>query len=90
MYILLPLSNYRIKARCKNIFYKMRLQLVVIEVKGIDIKLARIKKGIRQYDLAARLGIAPSRLSEIESGRRQPSPELLEHLLKLLKGTSDR
>jgi len=63
---------------------------MVIEVKGIDIKLARIKSGIRQYDLAARLGISPSRLSEIESGRREPSQELVKRLCKILGGTKGR
>ena len=52
--------------------------------KGIDIKIARLKAGILQYDLAAKIGIHPSHLSEIETGRRKPSPELLERLLQIL------
>jgi len=58
------------------------------EANGLDIKIARIKAGIRQYDLAARLGIHPSRLSEIESGRRKPSPETLEQLVQILSPSS--
>ena len=57
---------------------------MVTKVKGLDIKIARLKAGFRQYDVAARLGIPPSRLSEIESGRREPSSELLEQLLQIL------
>lgn len=57
---------------------------MVTKVKGLDIKIARLKAGLRQYDVAAQLSIPPSRLSEIESGRRQPSEELLEHLLQIL------
>ena len=57
---------------------------MVTKVKGLDIKIARLKAGLHQYDVAARLGIPPSRLSEIESGRRQPSDKLLERLLQLL------
>ena len=53
-------------------------------VKGIDIKIMRLRAGIRQYQLAARLGIHPSKLSEIESGRRQPSDELLQQLMEIL------
>lgn len=57
---------------------------MVTKVKGLDLKIMRLRAGLRQYDLAARLGIPPNRLSEIESGRRQPSEELLEHLLQIL------
>ncbi len=57
---------------------------MVREVKGLDIKIARLKAGLHQYDLAARLGIAPSRLSEIESGRRKAAPEIVEQLFKIL------
>lgn len=57
---------------------------MVTKVKGLDIKIARLKAGMRQYDLAARLGIPPSRLSEIESGRRKPAPKMVEQLFKIL------
>ena len=61
-----------------------------MQVKGIELKIMRMRAGIRQYELAARLGIHPSQLSEIESGRRQPSPELLEHLMHILnEGKAD-
>ena len=54
------------------------------KINGLDIKIARLKAGLGQYDLAARLGIPPSRLSEIESGRRKPAPEIVEQLFKIL------
>ncbi len=57
---------------------------MVAPVNGLDIKIARLKAGFRQYDLAARLGIPPSRLSEIESGRRELSPNLLKRLFEVL------
>jgi len=57
---------------------------VVSQIKGLDIKIMRIKAGLRQYDLAARLGMPPSRLSEIESGRRKPAPETIRQILKIL------
>jgi len=53
--------------------------------KGLELKILRLKAGIRQYELAAKLGIHPSRLSEIESGRRAPSPELVERLTQIVK-----
>ena len=53
-------------------------------INGLDIKIAGLKAGLRQYDLAAILGIPPSRLSEIESGRRKPAPEIVRQILKIL------
>lgn len=57
---------------------------MVTKVKGLELKIMRLRAGLRQYDVAARLGIPPNRLSEIESGRREPSPELLEQLLQIV------
>jgi transcriptional regulator with XRE-family HTH domain len=54
--------------------------------KGLQLKIMRLKAGIRQYELAARLGIHPSKLSEIESGRYTPSPELIDRLMQIVKG----
>ncbi len=56
----------------------------MIKVKAIEYKIARIRAGYRQYEVAAKLGIHPSQLSEIESGRRKPSTELLQRLLEVL------
>jgi transcriptional regulator with XRE-family HTH domain len=58
-------------------------------IKGLDIKIMRIRAGFRQYELAARLGIPPSRLSEIESGRRKPSDELVKRILKVIEDNHD-
>ena len=49
------------------------------------MKIARIRAGLEQYELAGMVGIAPNQLSEIETGRREPSPELLEQLMQTLK-----
>ena len=37
---------------------------------GLEFKIARIRAGVRQYVLAAKIGLRPAVLSEIESGRR--------------------
>jgi len=58
-------------------------------ISALDLKLARIKSGLKQYELAARVGIGPTQLSEIENGRREPSPQLLEHILKVIRGKED-
>jgi len=56
---------------------------------GVEIKIARIRAGLRQYEVATSVGILPNRLSEIEAGRRRPSPELLERILQVIKGNND-
>jgi transcriptional regulator with XRE-family HTH domain len=56
---------------------------------GIEIKVARIRAGLHQYEVAARVGICPSKLSEIESRRRQPNPELLNHILAVIREADD-
>ena len=53
-------------------------------INGIEFKIARIRAGYRQYEIAAQLGIHPCQLSEIESGRRQPSAEILKRLIQIL------
>ena len=56
---------------------------------GLEIKIARIRAGLRQYEVATSVGIPANRLSEIEAGRRRPSSELLERILKGIKGNHD-
>ncbi|MBU2535414.1 MAG: helix-turn-helix domain-containing protein [Chloroflexi bacterium] len=55
---------------------------------GVEIKILRIKAGLRQYEVAASVGILPNRLSEIEAGRRRPTPELLERIFRVLKANA--
>ena len=59
---------------------------------GIDIKIARIRAGVRAYELAHQLGLSESALSRIETGRKQPSPELAERITEALSpaGSPDR
>ena len=42
------------------------------------LRLVRVFHDVNQSKLAERLGISPSYLSEIESGKKNPSIELLE------------
>lgn len=46
----------------------------------------RIRLGLKQQDLAVQLGVHSGRVSEWETGRRVPSPELLQQLQELLGG----
>ncbi len=55
------------------------------DITGIELKVMRIRKGLKQYAIAAAVGIAPCRLSEIEAGRRQASPGLLAKIIEALE-----
>lgn len=56
---------------------------------GVEIKIARIRAGLLQYEVVANVGILPNRLSEIEAGRRRPSPELLKRILQIIEGNGN-
>lgn len=49
------------------------LQETVIEQTHTFIDMILIREGCKQTDLAAHLGVSPEHLSEIKSGRKQPS-----------------
>src|SRR5580693_919449 len=49
------------------------------------LKMIRVFHDLSQKDLAERLGIAPSYLSEIETSKKQPTLHLLERYAKEFK-----
>lgn len=49
------------------------------------IKELRIQKGIKQGDLADRIGISQTSLSLIESGAKQPSQDTLKKVCDIFK-----
>lgn len=51
---------------------------------GLELKIARLRAGLKQYELAAKVGIASTQLCEIEAGRREVSPELLVRILGVI------
>lgn len=55
---------------------------------GIELKIARLRAGIKQYELASQVNITPSHLSEIESGRREVSLELSQKLVAAIQSLS--
>lgn len=59
------------------------------KIAALDVKIARIKAGLKQYELAAKVGIAPTQLCEFERGRRELSPELLRRILQVIKGNGN-
>jgi DNA-binding XRE family transcriptional regulator len=52
---------------------------------GVILRGARAKEGISQTDLAAKLGIPQSNISEMESGKRTIGREMAKRLGKVLK-----
>ena len=56
---------------------------------ALDLKIARIKARLKQYEVAARVGIGPTQLCEIEMGRRVPSPQLVDRIRKVIRGNDD-
>ena len=51
---------------------------------GLSLRIARIKARLRQFELAAQVGLHPSRLSLIEADRVTPRPKELQRLREVL------
>lgn len=49
---------------------------------GVDIKIARIRAGLKQYQVAAQVGVPQTILSAFENGRRAISPDLFRRILQ--------
>ncbi len=52
---------------------------------GFEFKVWRLKLGLKQYQLAARIGVPQTIIYEIEVGKRQPSPGLESQIYRVLK-----
>ena len=51
-----------------------------METIGERLRLERLLAMVPQYKVAIALGICATRLSEIENGKRQPSPEMVSQI----------
>ena len=49
-----------------------------VSMLGLELKIARIRKGRTQLEVAREVGIHPSRLSKLENGWEQPRPNELK------------
>lgn len=58
---------------------------MAIDYEPLELKLARIRAGIKQKELAAEIGIRADRLCFIESGRRKAHPAEVKIILAILK-----
>jgi transcriptional regulator with XRE-family HTH domain len=52
---------------------------------GLELKVARIKQGRKQIEVAREVGIHPTRLSRIENDWEQPRPDELAAIRATLK-----
>jgi len=57
-------------------------------MEGIEIKITQLKKSLLQYQVAGIAGLPPIKLSEIVTGRQEPSSEQLELLSWVLSRES--
>ncbi len=51
---------------------------------GLELRIARLRAGLKQYEMAARLGISSTQLCEIEMGRKTLSPELANEMARII------
>jgi len=58
-------------------------------MRGLELKITRIKAVLRQYEVAAKVGIPATKLCEIEAGRRKVSDELVKRILQAIKGNQN-
>lgn len=47
---------------------------------GLRLKVARLRAGRKQYEVAAKVGVSGTILSRIEAGAIEPKPDLLARL----------
>jgi transcriptional regulator with XRE-family HTH domain len=56
---------------------------------GKNIKKARKKRGLKQYELATQASVCKTTISLIESGKREPSIKVLMNLSRTLRVSAD-
>lgn len=56
----------------------------VVAVDPVALRLERLRKRLRQRDVASDVGAVPQRISDFENGLRHPSAEQVVRLIKLL------
>lgn len=59
----------------------MRQELVNPDPIGLQLKVARVRAGRKQWEVAAKVGVSGTVLSRIESGAVEPTPEMVERIL---------
>ena len=52
---------------------------------GLDLLVARRRRGLKQWQLAFLLGVSSTIVCDLENGRRNISPEMRERLTRALE-----
>ncbi|MEN3331473.1 MAG: helix-turn-helix protein [Blastocatellia bacterium] len=47
---------------------------------GLELRIARIRAGLKLFELATKAGVEETRLSRIENSRRIPRPDEIQRL----------
>ena len=55
-----------------------------MQISATCLARERVKRGIKQFEFAALLGLSPSTLSTVENGHRAPWPKLRTDAARLL------
>ena len=55
-----------------------------MRINSTNLKIVRIKKGIKQKDLALMIGISQNLLSMYESGKRNPKLDTIKKIVVIL------
>ena len=58
-------------------------------MKGLNLKIARIRKQLKQKELAEKLGVTPQAISDMERGVYTPSYETMRKMSEILEATVD-
>jgi transcriptional regulator with XRE-family HTH domain len=56
---------------------------------GLRLRVARLRAGLKQWELAQRAGVSGTVLSRIETGAREADPALLARLWAALEEASE-
>lgn len=56
---------------------------------GLQLKVARVRAGRKQWEVAAKVGVSGTVLSRIESGVVDPTPEMVERILAELANPTE-
>ena len=59
-------------------------------VRGIDLKVMRVRAGLKQYEVAQRLGIPPPALSGYENDRKPLSPDRAAAISEAIRELAER
>ena len=57
-------------------------------LRGIDLKAERVRAGLTQHALGARIGVSRRRIANVEAAWR-PAPSIVERILGALKSDQD-